>query len=324
VQNSYSYDAFGNTTSYSEKVGNKFRYAGEQYDSITGEYYLRARYYDPAMGRFMNEDTYKGQIDNPQSMNLYAYCINNPVIYIDPSGHYVAEQDNSKKCSSGNSTKDTTRAIAEYIIANPVAVNITQHPDWVTEQLFYAFGFKRDDSTGVYHARQDALQQYGGYNFLYDIVFDYATSMAAQPFEFTYNGQSYRFWAWKGDYLNLGAGAELGLYKRLSVYGIQKPHWLVDTSLALPMTLTLKDNKGNLIASYHPSEPQWWITAFNPNKQNVNAKDLRVTYTIDFSGNKKSKGMFKAFYKRWYRQDRRLTFYRKNIKSHLDFREDFP
>jgi RHS repeat-associated protein len=98
VQNSYSYDAFGSTTSYSEKVGNKFRYAGEQYDSITGEYYLRARYYDPAMGRFMNEDTYKGQIENPQSMNLYAYCVNNPVIYTDPSGH------NGAKCNIGQGT----------------------------------------------------------------------------------------------------------------------------------------------------------------------------------------------------------------------------
>ena len=98
VQNSYSYDAFGNTTSYSEKVGNKFRYAGEQYDSITGEYYLRARYYDPAIGRFMNEDTYKGQIENPQSMNLYAYCVNNPVINTDPSGH------NGAKCNIGQGT----------------------------------------------------------------------------------------------------------------------------------------------------------------------------------------------------------------------------
>jgi RHS repeat-associated protein len=98
VQNSYSYDAFGNTITYSEKVGNKFRYAGEQYDSITGEYYLRARYYNPTIGRFMNEDTYKGQIENPQSMNLYSYCVNNPVIYTDPSGH------NGAKCNIGQGT----------------------------------------------------------------------------------------------------------------------------------------------------------------------------------------------------------------------------
>jgi RHS repeat-associated protein len=87
VQNSYSYDAFGNTITYSEKVGNKFRYAGEQYDSITGEYYLRARYYDSSVGRFTSEDQFKGFIDDPQSMNLYTYTSNNPVMYIDPSGH---------------------------------------------------------------------------------------------------------------------------------------------------------------------------------------------------------------------------------------------
>lgn len=88
VQNSYSYDAFGNTTSYAEQVVNRFRYAGEQYDSVTGQIYLRARYYDPSIGRFMNEDTYGGQIDDPQSMNLYTYCGNNPIQYIDPCGHW--------------------------------------------------------------------------------------------------------------------------------------------------------------------------------------------------------------------------------------------
>jgi RHS repeat-associated protein len=102
VQNSYSYDAIGNTITYSEKVGNQFRYAGEQYDSITGEYYLRARYYDPTIGRFMNEDTYKGQIENPQSMNLYAYCVNNPVIYTDPSGHNSAKCNIDQGMGNGN------------------------------------------------------------------------------------------------------------------------------------------------------------------------------------------------------------------------------
>ncbi len=212
--------------------------------------------------------------------------------------------------------EDVTRAIAEYLIANPVAVYATQH-GWLKD-LFWAAGFFRDDK-GVYHARQDALQQYGGYNFVYDIVFDYATSMKVNSFEFTYNGQDYRFWAWKGDYLNLGAGAELGLYKRLSIFDNQTDHWLVDTDIALPMTLTLKDNKGNLIASYNPSEPQWWIIAFNPYKQDVNAGDLRVTYTIDFSGNKEKQGMFDAFYKQWNGQDSRWTFDEKNYKATLEF-----
>ncbi|OBZ18256.1 hypothetical protein A8L34_01320 [Bacillus sp. FJAT-27264] len=42
---------------------------------------------DPSIGRFLNEDTYEGQIDNPLSLNLYTYVENNPLRYIDPSGH---------------------------------------------------------------------------------------------------------------------------------------------------------------------------------------------------------------------------------------------
>lgn len=151
------------------------------------------------------------------------------------------------------------------IIANPLAVFLTKHPGSLGEGLFYIAGFPRD-SDGIYHTRQDALQQYGGYNALYDAVFDLGTSMKPAIFDFTYNKQDYRFWAWKGDYLNLGAGAELGLYvdSDWQIGGKDINHWLVDTSLALPMSMTLKDTSENLIASYNPSEPQWWITSFNP------------------------------------------------------------
>jgi RHS repeat-associated protein len=97
-RNSYSYDAFGNITTYTEQVENRFRYTGEQNDAITGQYYLRARYYDPAMGRFMNEDTYGGQIDDPQSINLYTYCYNNPVKYIDPTGHWSSGVHKTDTC----------------------------------------------------------------------------------------------------------------------------------------------------------------------------------------------------------------------------------
>nr|WP_275900999.1 RHS repeat-associated core domain-containing protein [Paenibacillus periandrae] len=87
VQNSYQYDEWGNIQNQKEVVRNTFKYAGEQYDSDTGLYYLRARYYDPTVGRFINKDTYEGDIKNPLSLNLYTYVGNNPLTRIDPSGH---------------------------------------------------------------------------------------------------------------------------------------------------------------------------------------------------------------------------------------------
>ena len=82
VQNSYQYDAFGMPLGITEQLNNRIRYTGQQYDDVTGQYYLRARYYNPVAGRFMQEDVYQGD-----GLNLYAYCGNNPVVYDDPSGY---------------------------------------------------------------------------------------------------------------------------------------------------------------------------------------------------------------------------------------------
>lgn len=87
IVNNYQYDEWGNILSNNETVSNPFKYAGEVYDEETGLYYLRARYYDPSIGRFINEDTYEGQIINPLSLNLYTYCYNSPSNLVDPSGN---------------------------------------------------------------------------------------------------------------------------------------------------------------------------------------------------------------------------------------------
>ncbi len=87
ILNSYNYDAFGNEETYTETVANRFMYAGEQFDKVTGQYYLRARYYAPQVGRFITEDSYRGDPSSPLSLNLYSYCRNNPILYTDPSGH---------------------------------------------------------------------------------------------------------------------------------------------------------------------------------------------------------------------------------------------
>lgn len=88
----YSYDAWGNYTVVYEKYSgfgntNPFKYRGYYHDKETGLYYLQSRYYDPETGRFINADT----IDylDPESingLNLYAYCLNNPVMYTDSTG----------------------------------------------------------------------------------------------------------------------------------------------------------------------------------------------------------------------------------------------
>ncbi len=75
-----------------EAIDNPFRYAGEYLDEETGNYYLRARYYDPSIQRFISEDSIKGFLSEPLSLNLYSYCYNNPIRYIDPSGHIKEEE----------------------------------------------------------------------------------------------------------------------------------------------------------------------------------------------------------------------------------------
>jgi len=83
----YEYDAFGNEKSPVGTDTNYFRYCGEYYDKETGDYYLRARYYDPTLGRFSQEDSFR------DGLNWYVYCGNNPVRFIDPSGQYYIQEN---------------------------------------------------------------------------------------------------------------------------------------------------------------------------------------------------------------------------------------
>jgi len=109
---------------------------------------------------------------------------------------------------------------------------------------------------------------------------------------FTYNEEKYLFLAWKGDYTNLGAGAELGIYYGGSDMNSQ---WKVDESLAMEMTLTLTHKKNGIIVNQwnNWNEDTYWINSFNPKYQNVDASELTVTYTVRF----KDGNMFMAFEK---------------------------
>lgn len=93
VYASYIYDAWGNVKSVSGepilRELNPFRYRGYVYDNESGLYYLQSRYYDPFTGRFINADVYfDTQSGSPLSTNMFAYCKNNAIFYVDPTGYW--------------------------------------------------------------------------------------------------------------------------------------------------------------------------------------------------------------------------------------------
>ncbi|WP_113672759.1 RHS repeat domain-containing protein [Vallitalea guaymasensis] len=87
VEKRYEYNAYGEDYTSGNAVRNPLKYFGQYYDEETGTYYLRARYYNPVLNRFITEDSYLGNPNDPLSLNLYIYCHNNPIMFVDPSGH---------------------------------------------------------------------------------------------------------------------------------------------------------------------------------------------------------------------------------------------
>ncbi|MEA1958812.1 MAG: RHS repeat-associated core domain-containing protein [Chloroflexota bacterium] len=80
------YLPFGATRSATGTLDTDKLFTGQRLDD-TGLYYYNARYYDATIGRFISADTIVQDPANPQSLNRYSYCLNNPLKYIDPSGH---------------------------------------------------------------------------------------------------------------------------------------------------------------------------------------------------------------------------------------------
>ena len=203
---------------------------------------------------------------------MFAYCGNNPIVRIDPSGMYWSDL--------WNGIKSFIRKALHT--GNNIAVCFGIDTAGIGASVLDMY----ESSPGVYHANTDCWQQYFGYNSVYDAVFNLGTGMDTQRFEFVSNGEEYCIWMWKGDYINLGAGAEMGIY-----YG-GGPHWFVDTELATPMSMSLEYNGSTIIAH---SQSTWWITGFNSNYLNVQASGLTATFTIFFNNS----GMYNAFSRNW-------------------------
>ncbi|WLR41739.1 RHS repeat-associated core domain-containing protein [Bacillus carboniphilus] len=99
----YEYDDFGNPKEVGDKTfKNDVKFTGAVHDASTGLHYMNARYYSSDTGRFISQDTYKGSPFDPWTQHLYTYTTNNPVNFVDPTGHYHASPDGSKILTRGS------------------------------------------------------------------------------------------------------------------------------------------------------------------------------------------------------------------------------
>ncbi len=169
ILNAYTYDAFGNMLSAREQRGNPFRYAGEMQDALTGHYYLRARFYNPQIARFTQEDTYRGD-----GLNLYAYVANNPIRYVDPSGYMCEVKGDfiDRKPRMGDANYDGNLPAKSWTLAVDgdgahmiERVNVRNRPelehfDLKTTPRFYPAG--SPENAGQAHIRLHAATKKAG------------------------------------------------------------------------------------------------------------------------------------------------------------------
>jgi len=94
----YHLDTWGNFR-FPEELNsskNRFSFTGYIWDKETSLFFAKARFYDPQIGRFISQDSFLGNIDEPPSLQRYFYAYANPTRYFDPTGHQTEEADSSE------------------------------------------------------------------------------------------------------------------------------------------------------------------------------------------------------------------------------------
>lgn len=151
--------------------------------------------------------------------------------------------------------------------------------------------FVQDNCQQGYHSIPETWQKNYGYTRLYDDVFRVGSNMDVYSSDVIVDGKTYVLWLWKGDYWNLGTGAEIGLYTTAKESTSSNPadanaHFDA-VNFNLPMQLSLFQYPGTqnrrTYFNWKPSAPQWWITGFNSRYSNPIPDLLLSVGKIDFS-----------------------------------------
>jgi RHS repeat-associated protein len=172
-----SEDEFGSQIFNQGTTQNVYRYTGQQSDADSGLQYLRARYYEPATGRFITQDPKKGDMREPATYNQYIYCRNNPIRYTDPSGldiyiYYSDVIDDEKSIPSDYKYSIDWKAIKESI-AKATMQDVYIHRVSCTKNIKPGRPWLSKDTTVLILVGDSNLGQYGsaaGGNFAIQIL----------------------------------------------------------------------------------------------------------------------------------------------------------
>jgi RHS repeat-associated protein len=140
-------------------AGPEFAYTGAVLDDGTGLYHMNARYYDPDSATFLTRDSYRGDPQDPTSLNGYAYCTGNPISYTDPTGH--------KKYNVNNAVKYAKKWYNDH---NPKYPNNEESGGDCANfgsQILHAGGVKMDKKNGWYATKWGCGPNWENANNLY-------------------------------------------------------------------------------------------------------------------------------------------------------------
>jgi RHS repeat-associated protein len=113
------YDAWGNQRAATGSDQGRYRFTGAELDQATGLYHMGARFYDPTIGRWLSEDPVQDTY-NPAALNFYAYVLNNPINWVDPTGLQTCDQAcleelNRQRQDAARRAMGTADPVAAYL-----------------------------------------------------------------------------------------------------------------------------------------------------------------------------------------------------------------
>ena len=362
----YRYDAYGNTIYSTGSMAeiNPIRYRGYYFDAETSWYYLESRYYNPEWRRFINSDSLFIAGDAITGSNMYAYCLDNPIMYRDDSGampslneffDFIEEplwrfsKTIADTISSVPGVPDALAVASNDLLSrvtgflDPENLNdfiktttgkiftgvldigshlLLAHIPSTTALLNFATGIRHlmpinmdfgapwagyflnfiKDENGNYTSDPEVemWQSHVGYTPTYDFFFSLGGPIFRDKYEFKIEPAEtsgdptdyYVVWIWKGDYWNLGAGAEIGIYHTSNEIYHENGFYDVDTNLKLGVDMTIiydEEELNNLV------QTNWWVCSFTPEKQLIDINDLEVVLKVRFA----DPSLREPFYDEW-------------------------